>query len=130
MIKLFAAFLFLPLFPFSILLNGLLSKLRNPTARFLLILIWPQFGVFLLHAQTLPESLIAWSLASSGFYALRLLTVRDLGLWAGFLASSSLSLVWAADDSAMPILAFWFSFPSALLFLLAGTLEKRFGAAY
>lgn len=131
--KLYAAALFLSLFPFSIALNGLLSKLRNPTARFLLILIWPQFGVFVLHAQPVPEGFVVWSLASSGFYALRLLTVRDLGLWAGFLASSSLSLLWAGDVANafdMHIFALWFSLPSAMLFLLAGAFARRFGAAY
>ena len=130
MIKLLTAVLFLPLFPFSIFLNGLLSRLGNVSAKFLLILIWPQFGVFLLHGQPVPEVFLAWSLASSGFYALRLLTVRDLGLWAGFLASSAISLVWIASESDMHILAFWLSLPSALLFLLSGAIETRFGAAY
>ncbi len=130
MMKLLAAFLFLPLFPFSMVFNGLLSKLGNPTARFMLLLAWPQFGVFFLHAQPVPEFFIAWPLLSSGFYALRLLTVRDLGLWAGFLACSALSLIWIANPSDMPMVALWFSIPPALLFLLSGALERRFGAAY
>ncbi len=135
MMKLLIAALFLPLFPLSIALNGLLVRMGNPAARFLLLLLWPQIGVFILHAarQPVPEGFVAWSLLSSAFYALRLLTVRDLGLWAGFLASSSLSLIWArhgANDFDMHIFAFWFSLPSALLFLLAGALARRFGAAY
>lgn len=133
MMKLVVAALFLPLFPFSILLNGVLSRLRSPLASFLLLLLWPQIGIFVLHAQPVPEGFVAWSLLSSGFYALRLLAVRDLGLWAGFLASSSLSLIWLGDvanDFNMHIFAFWFSLPAAMLSLLAGALARRFGAAY
>ena len=130
--KLLIAALFLPLFPLSIALNGLLVRMGNPAARFLLLLSWPQIGVFILHAarQPVPEGFVAWSLLSSAFYALRLLTVRDLGLWAGFLGCSSLSLIWIANPPDIPIVAFWFSLPSALLFLLAGALARRFGAAY
>ncbi len=132
MIEILAAALFLPLFPFSMLLNGLLSRLGSPLARFLLTLLWPQIGIFVLHAakQPVPEGFVAWSIASSGFYALRLLTVRDLGIWAGFLASSAVALVWISSESDRHILAFWLSLPSALLFLLSGAIETRCGAAY
>ena len=135
MIELFAVALFLPLFPLSIVLNGLLSRLKTPWARFMILLLWPQIGVLVLHAvgQPVQEGFVAWALLSSAFYALRLLTVRDLGLWAGFLASSALALAWVdyGDNAlAMHILVFWLSLPSALLALLAGSLVKRFGAAY
>ena len=132
MIEILVAALFLPLFPLSMLLNGLLSRLKSPLARFLITLLWPQIGIFLLHAakQPVPEGFVTWSLASSGFYALRLLTVRDLGLWAGFLASSAVALVWISSESDRHLLAFWLSLPSALLFLLSGAIEKRCGAAY
>jgi hypothetical protein len=135
MTKLLIAGLFLPLFPFSILLNGLLARLRNPNAKCILLLLWPQIGVLLLNAasQPVPVGFVAWSLFSSAIYALRLLTVRDLGLWAGFLASSSLPLIWAGIDGNafdMSVSAFWFSLPAAVLFLLDGALSRRFGAAY
>lgn len=132
-----AAALFLPLFPFSIALNGVLTRLRHPVARFVVLLLWPQIGVLLLRLadQPVPAIFIAWALASSALYALRLLTVRDLGLWAGFLASSALALTWGfaernAGGVTMHLFALWFSLPAALLALLAGPLAKRFGAAY
>lgn len=135
MMKLLIVALFLPLFPFSIVLNGLLARLRHPWAKCALLLLWPQCGILVLYAvrQPIPDGFIAWSLLSSAFYALRLLTVRDLGLWAGFLATSALALLWVESGRSavdMHVLAFWFSLPSALLALLAGSLIKRFGAAY
>ena len=133
--KLLIVALFLPLFPLSIVLNGLLARLRNPLAKSVLLLLWPQIGVLVLLAakQPVPDGFVAWALLSSAFYALRLLTVRDLGLWAGFLASSALALTWADPGKSafdMHVLAFWFSLPSALLALLAGILVRRFGTAY
>jgi hypothetical protein len=129
--------LFLPLFPFSILLNVALTRLRHPAARFVLLLVWPQAGILALSVahEAVPQGFIAWALISSGFYALRLLTVRDLGLWAGFLASSALPLTWglAKPDASlldMQLFALWFSLPAALLALLTGPLAKRYGAAY
>ncbi len=135
MMKLLIVALFLPLFPFSIMLNGLLARLRSPLARSVLLLLWPQIGVLVLYAikQPIPDGFVMWALLSSAFYALRLLTVRDLGLWAGFLASSALALTWADPGKSAfdtHVLAFWFSLPSALLALLAGLLVRRFGAAY
>ncbi len=133
MMTLLAAAFFLPLFPFSMVLNGMLSRTKPAVLKACLLLVWPQIGVYLLHAghaQPVSGYLMAWSLISSACYALRLLTVRELGLWAGLLASSSLSLVWGADDSMRPALAFWFSLSSAGLMLLAGAFEKRLGAAY
>lgn len=129
--------LFLPLFPLGIGLNAALRGLGNPVARCALLLLWPQIGVAVLEATqpAIPEGVVAWALLTSGLYALRLLTVRDLGLWAGFLATSALALTWglaAAGASAteLRLFAFCFSLPSALLTLLAGPLTERFGAAY
>lgn len=131
------AALFLPLFPFSMLLNLILFRLRWPVARFVLLLGWPQIGVAVLmftdpeiHALVVP-----WAVASSALYALRLLTVRDLGQWAGFLAASVLPLTWVLAQSGAPteslhLFAFWFSLPAALLALLTQPLIDRFGAAY
>lgn len=133
MIKLLIASLFLPLFPLSIVLNGVLARMRNPLAKCMLLLLWPQVGVLIAAMQPVPDGFAAWSLLSSAIYALRLLTVRDLGLWAGYLACSSLSLIWAGHDAGvteMSISAFWLSLPSALLLLIEGPLARRFGAAY
>lgn len=132
-----AAALFLPLFPFSMLLNLMLSRLRWPAARAVLLLIWPQIGIAILFvtAPDIPAFVVPWALATSALYALRLLTVRDLGMWAGFLATSVLSLTWGLAQSGAPtenlhVFAFWFSLPAGLLALLTQPLIDRFGAAY
>ena len=128
---------FLPLFPLSVVLNGALARVRDPRARGALLLLWPQLGVVLLqlapHAP--PPYVVPWALLTSGLYALRLLTVRDMGQWAGFLATSALPLTWAlaaggADRVDLHVFALWFSLPSALVALLARPLARRFGAAY
>lgn len=134
---LLAAAFFLPLFPLSMVLNVVLRRLHNPAVRTVLLLLWPQLGVLSLqmvpHAP--PQYFLPWALLTSGLYALRLLTVRDMDLWAGFLATSALALTWAlavggADTADLHLFAFWLSVPPALTALLAGSLTSRFGAAY
>ena len=130
------AALFLPLFPLSIVLNVALTRLRAPAARAALLLVWPQFGAALLAAQpAVPDMFAVWALLSAAFYALRLLTVRDLGMWAGFGACSGLALTWqlaavGAGAAELHLFVFWFSLPAALLALLAGPIARRLGAAY
>lgn len=131
------AALFATLFPLSAVLTLALARLRMPLARAALLLLWPQIGVMLLLelAGGIPDFVSAWALFSSAFYALRLLTVRDLGLWAGFLACSAFALLWplAAHGSGaeeLRLAAFWLSLPAALLMLLIGPVTQRFGAAY
>ncbi|MHB8256290.1 MAG: hypothetical protein ACYDHY_03825 [Acidiferrobacterales bacterium] len=135
--KLTLVALFLPLFPLSAAQNLMLARLRAPAARAALLLAWPQLGVALLHAlqPQIPAFVVTWALLSAAFYALRLLTVRDLGLWAGFLASSALALTWVlvargADITELHLFVFWFSLPAALQALLTGPLARRLGAAY
>lgn len=127
--------LFLPLFPASLVLNAVLARLHDPLARCALLLVWPQLGVALLQfaPQAVPDALLPWALATSAFYALRLLTVRDLGRWAGFLATSAFALTWVlvgTDAVALHAFVLWFSVPAALVALLAHPLNQRFGAAY
>lgn len=131
------AALFLPLFPLSTALNLLLARLRMPPMRAAVLLLWPQIGVTLLHEpqQGIPAFGVTWALASAGLYALRLLTVRDLGLWAGFLSCSALALLWplaaqGASVTELRLSALAFSLPAALLMLLIGPLAQRLGAAY
>lgn len=131
---LFAA-LFLPLFPLSIAFTGLLRVIRAPLLRFALILLWPQIGIWLIEPERLPDVVIVWAVASSALYAIRIATVRDLGLWAAFLACSVWALMWPLlglrePQSNLSLYALWFSLPAALLTLLAGSLTRRFGAAY
>lgn len=129
--------LFLPLFPLSMLQNLLLARLRAPLLRAALLVLWPQAGVALLDAlqPTIPQFVVTWALLSAAFYAVRLLTVRDLGMWAGMFASSALALTWGlaaagARITDLHLFVFWFSLPAALLILLIGPLTQRFGAAY
>ncbi|HEY9099376.1 MAG TPA: hypothetical protein VIN38_10935 [Thiobacillus sp.] len=137
MLLLLIACLLLPLFPLSMPFNALLGRLKRPGLRLAVVLITPQLGILVLNsaAQPIPEGFTTWALASAAFYAIRLLSVRDLAMWAGFLATSALALVWsfAAGGTApveLHLIAFALSLPPALLMLLAGTLTRRFGAAY
>lgn len=129
--------LFLPLFPFSIIFNAALARVRHPVARFILMLAWPQVGVaaIQLAGTAVPAAFLPWALATAGLYALRLLTVRELGVYAGFLASSALALTWGlviagAHIVEISLFALYFSLPPALLALFTGPLSRRFGAAY
>lgn len=137
MFTILIAAIFLPLFPLSTALNAALAQVRHPVARFAILLVWPQIGVLLLHQTqaSIPSWLVAWALLSAAFYALRLLTCRDLGRYAGYLASSSLALTWAlaasgAETETLALFAFWLSLPAALMLLLADVMSRRFGAAY
>lgn len=136
-LKLALVALFLPLFPFSMVSNLMLARLRAPAARAVLLLLWPQIGVTLLDMWQphITHLVVTWALLSAALYALRMLTVRDLGLWAAFFASSALALIWAlavrgADATELRWFAFWFSLPPALLVMLTGPLVRRLGAAY
>ena len=137
MLLMLTAGLLLPLFPLSTPFNALLGRLKRPGLRLVVVLLAPQLGILVLNsaAGPIPAGFAIWALASAAFYAVRLLSVRDLGMWAGFLASSALALVWCfAVNGMTPIelhwVAFGLSLPPALLMLLAGTLVRRFGAAY
>jgi hypothetical protein len=133
--------LFLPLYPLSAVHNALFMRLIG-VPRVLLLLIWPQIGVWLLYYLptvvpdfVIPNEVVIWATASAALYALRLLTVRDLGLWATMLASSALALGWGlaangSTEQAVHLFVLGFSLPAALLVLLANQLTQRFGAAY
>lgn len=132
----FAA-LFLPLFPLSMVFNLLLGRLRHPVARSAFLLLWPQIGVAVVELSGIrvPQAFLPWALGSAGLYALRLLTVSDLGAYAGFLACSSLALTWSvvtggARFADAGLFGFWFSLPAALLAGFTGPLTCRFGGAH
>lgn len=132
----FAVF-FLPLFPMSIVLTGIFMRVRQPMLRALLMLIWPQIGVAMLYftQATVPAFFVPWGIASAAFYALRMLTVRELDRWSVFCAVSALGLIWGlagagAASLNLSLFALWFSLPAALLTLLSAPLVRRFGAAY
>jgi hypothetical protein len=128
------AALFLPLFPISLAFNTLFARLRQPLLRALLLLAWPQIGVYIL-LQTpggIPDAVVVWALLSAAFYAYRALALREVGLWIGFLATSAWALIWSmgATPELLWLEALGFSLPLALLSLLTGALEQRVGAAH
>mgnify|MGYP000187488700 CR=1 FL=1 len=88
--------LFLPLFPLSMAFNLLFARVAQPLARAALLLAWPLVGLCLLHqlGADVPQLVLNWALATSALYAVRLLALRDLGTWTGFLATSVWALLW------------------------------------
>ena len=129
--------LFLPLFPFSMVLNMLYARLRNPVLRSVVLLVWPQIGLIIAFAYELsvPSWTLGWGLATSFLYALRILSLRELGVWTSFVATSAWALLWVLLDNGVPhpqvqLYAIGVSVPLILMNLLCAGLETRFGAAY
>lgn len=129
--------LFLPLFPLSMAFNALLVWVRNGWLRAAVLLAWPQLGLTLLSATdaAVPSWIPPLALSTSALYAFRAIGVREVGQWVGYLGTSAWALLWLAlpantDASLMRLYALGFSFPLALLALLAARLERQFGAAY
>ena len=129
--------IFLPLFPLSMVFNAVLDKIKYSWIRVLLILVWPLIGLIIILTGNpeLPEWLLPLSLTTSFLYALRMLTLREVNQWTGFLATSLWSLLWLSvlHGTSADLLygfAISMSIPLALLILLSVGLEKRFGAAY
>jgi len=140
MIILLAA-IFLPLFPLSMVFNALFDKLKYAWLRVLVLIAWPLIGVLIVvksnssFPEWIPEWVIPLALSTSLLYSLRLLTLRDVNQWSGFLATSLWALLWLPlVQGASVNLLVWFaigmSLPLVLLVLLSAFLEKRFGAAY
>lgn len=128
---------FLPLFPLSLGINTLLARLPNAWARAFVLLLWPQIGVFLVaeHIGELPNWIKYWGLATAGLYAFRMLAMREVNLWIGFLATSSWALLWmpaykGLSLAEIEVLALGFGLPLAIMAILSGEIAKRFGAAY
>jgi NADH:ubiquinone oxidoreductase subunit 4 (subunit M) len=129
--------LFLPLFPLGMAFNAVFQRIRNPVLRALLLLAWPLAGLYLL--QVLPVTgstgLSLWALLSAVLYGFRAVVVRDVNVWAGYLATSAWSLVWIAlvpgqspDVLVKHVLSF--SIPLVLLVALSAGLERRYESAY
>lgn len=137
MAALIASGLFLSLYPLSVVLGAVHARTRLPVARFALLLLWPQLGVLLVNvgATPVPQWLVAWALATSGFYALRLLTVRELTRYAATFAASAAPLAWGlagggADTVSVSLFTLSLTLPIAMLNLLEGAISRRFGAAH
>jgi len=128
---------FLPLFPMSMVFNGILDKIEHSWLRVLLFLTWPLIGLFIVFSShvMLPGWLLPLALSTSALYALRILSLREVNQWSGFLATSLWSLLWLPMMQATPAVlllgyAISMSVPLVLLLLLSAGLERRFGAAY
>lgn len=128
---------FLPLFPLSMVFNVLFSRVRSAPLRAALLLAWPQLGLSLALAGNLQAS--RWfaicALFTSALYAFRAISVREVGQWIGYLATSAWALLWLvlfdhASAGVLRLSALGFSVPLVLLALLGDALERRFGAAY
>ena len=129
--------LFLPLFPFSMAFNAVFERVKRPLLRSVLLLAWPQIGLLALttHSASIPSWLLGWALLTSLLYAFRLLAMREIGRWTGFLATSAWALLWlpaytGSHPSQLWSFAAGFSVPLIFLTLLAQSLERHFGAAY
>lgn len=129
--------LFLPLFPLSMVFNAVFERIAHPLLRAALLLGWPQVGLlgFSTIAAEPPSWLVIWALTTSALYAFRLLAMREMGRWTGFLATSAWALLWLPASAGVQASQLWpfaaaFSVPLAFVTLLARILEQRFGAAY
>ena len=126
--------LFLPLFPLSMVFNQMLVRLRRSWLRALLILLWPQIGVLIISqaGAPVPDWFVTWALLSATLYAYRALTLHEVGLWTGFVATSAWALLWVGttQQDQLPLQALGLSLPLALMSLLTASLESRMGAAH
>lgn len=126
---------FLPLFPFSVGFNALYARLSHPGLRLGLLLLWPLIGIGLYYSlePEIPAWVLPWAVATALLYAFRLVAMREVGLWTGFLATSIWACLWPAAVYAgdhLILYALGFGVPLAILTLLVAGLEQRFGAAY
>ena len=132
-----AAALFLPLFPFGMVFNALFQRLRFSWLRVILLLLWPLLGIWILQSTmpVIPGWVIYWALFSSVLYGFRSVAVNELGVWIGFLATSTWVLSWIAlEFGVVPeqlyLHALAFSLPLSLLAILVAQLEMRYESAH
>jgi len=129
--------IFLPLFPMSMVFNAILENVKPNWLRVILFILWPLIGLLIVLNSNLvtPDWLLPLALSTSFLYAIRMLTLREVNQWTGFLATSIWSLLWlpitqGSDAALLYSFAIGMSVPLVLLVLLATGLERRFGAAY
>lgn len=131
------AALFIPLFPLSMVFNAIYQRITMPLVRFILIIVWPLPGLWLLlnHYSPLVEWVIYWALATALLYAFRAVVVKEVGMWIRFLATSAWSLCWiiyisSNGDTELVFHILSFALPLALMSLLAGEIVHRYESAY
>ena len=90
------AALFLPLFPLGMVFNALFQRVHIVWLRVALLLAWPLPGVWILQdvKPIVPDWVIYWALFSALLYGFRAVVVKEVGVWIGFLATSTWALAW------------------------------------
>lgn len=132
----FLAALFLPLFPMSMVFNAIMANIAHPIIRIALFIVWPQIGLWLLTLtnEPIPDWVLIWGAATAIFYGFRLTVIRENGVWATFLATSSWALLWLFTSIELQeqaiYIALAMSLPLVILTLLSFALVRRYGAAY
>jgi hypothetical protein len=121
----------------SMVFNAVVDNSKHCLIRVLLLIIWPLIGLMIVLNSNVykPDWLLPLAMSTSFLYALRMLTLREVNQWSGFLATSLWGLLWipVTQDVSIELLYFFaisMSVPLVLLVILSAGLEKRFGAAY
>lgn len=141
-IKVLIAASLLPVFPFSLIFNRLISWSPTYWLQAAAVIALPQIGIRLM--DTVPGSQLrflhggAWLalvMLTAVFYGFRALSVREVATWARLMATSGLSLAWVlrAPSTAtrgMSVSALAWSVPAAMLMVFAGLLASRTGGTY
>ena len=129
--------IFLPLFPLSMLFNGLNAAIKSNRQRMLLMLVWPLTGVLLFVniGGEPPQWLGIWAISTALLYAFRSLVIKDLGIWVAYIWTSTAALLWmlllSTDDVRQVLLpAVMLLLPVSLMPLLTAYLNKSFGGSY
>tara|TARA_Y100001935_G_scaffold244940_1_gene237944 strand:+ start:539 stop:1282 length:744 start_codon:yes stop_codon:yes gene_type:complete len=127
--------LFLPIFPLSIVFNLIFTKIKNPGFRSALFLIWPLIGIYFFQKISIDidDFFYGAVLFTSMLYGFRMLAMREVGTWSGFMATSLWALLWIPllDNNAnIYFYSLWLSLPLVMMTLLVYKLETCFGAAF
>jgi hypothetical protein len=132
---------FVPLFPLSMIFNAALAAARWVWVRVVMVLIWPQLGLWCLSAAEATTAFrpahwtMSLGLATALLYAWRMLSVRALSIWVGFWVTSAWALAWVALVAGVPgadlrIAMAGVSLTAAALVCGVGALDERWGEAY
>ena len=130
--------IFLPLFPMSMVFNAVLDNVKQPWLKIVLFIVWPLCGLLIVFYSNvaIPDWVVILALITSTLYAFRMLSLREVNQWSGFLATSLWSLLWLviAQQNTSEMLLYGYALgmtvPLVLLLMLSAGLEQRFGAAY
>jgi len=121
----------------SMVFNAVLDNIKQPWLKALLFIAWPLSGLFIVFyiGVATPDWVLVLALVTSTLYAFRMLSLREVNQWNGFLATSLWSLLWLAVIHKTPEMLLYgyalsMTVPLVLLVMLSAGLEQRFGAAY